>query len=343
MVVTTLTRLKPQVGWPYQRLCESVGLPYANFRRWKRRLARGQPALFKPGPKKVAPLNLDELRGHLCRLEHGRRRPVSLLHVAGQRSVFGLLYRTPDAAPVRAVLELAAAGAAATDGRAAGWGAVLANLAADRHRHGLDRPRPPWPVSPDQAPGPIALARRALRARRARYPLRWRLAQATLAALAMIAAVVVALPQRPAPPIANELATAATSSPAAPPAAPAPPAPAPGAGTGRASRTAQACWAPEQNRGPRACRLPASAPAGRHPGTAARGHRDQFRAAYLRAAALEAAPLWALDSPGLHAWVTGLRATHQWAGRSRGRCHALHHGHGSRPPDSYRTSFRVAN
>jgi len=74
MVVTTLTRLKPQVGWPYQRLCESVGLPYANFRRWKRRLARGQPALFKPGPKKVAPLNLDELRGHLCRLEHGRRR-----------------------------------------------------------------------------------------------------------------------------------------------------------------------------------------------------------------------------------------------------------------------------
>ena len=74
MVVTTLTRLKQQIRWPYRRLCASVGLPYANFRRWKHRLACGQPALFQPGPKKVAPLNLDELRGHLCRLQHGRQR-----------------------------------------------------------------------------------------------------------------------------------------------------------------------------------------------------------------------------------------------------------------------------
>jgi len=74
MIVPTLTELKQQVRWPYQRLCESVGLPYASFRRWKWRLTCGQPAFFKPGPKKVAPLNLDELRGHLCRLEHGRQR-----------------------------------------------------------------------------------------------------------------------------------------------------------------------------------------------------------------------------------------------------------------------------
>jgi transposase InsO family protein len=74
MTVTTLTALKPQVRWPYQRLCESLGLPYANFRRWKRRVACGQPALLKPGPKKLAPLNLDELRGQLGRLKHGRKR-----------------------------------------------------------------------------------------------------------------------------------------------------------------------------------------------------------------------------------------------------------------------------
>ena len=63
MVVTTLTRLKSEVRWPYQRLCGSLGLPYANFRRWKHRLSCGQPAFSKPGPKKVAPLDLDELRG----------------------------------------------------------------------------------------------------------------------------------------------------------------------------------------------------------------------------------------------------------------------------------------
>jgi len=74
MVVTTLARLKHEVRWPYQHLCASVGLPYVNFRRWKRRLACGQPALLLPGPKKLAPLNLDELRGHLCRLRHGRQR-----------------------------------------------------------------------------------------------------------------------------------------------------------------------------------------------------------------------------------------------------------------------------
>jgi transposase InsO family protein len=74
MVVTTFTRLKQQVHWPYQRLSKSVGVSYANFRRWKRRLACGQSALFQPGPKKVAPLNLDELRGRVSRLEHGCQR-----------------------------------------------------------------------------------------------------------------------------------------------------------------------------------------------------------------------------------------------------------------------------
>ena len=74
MVVTILHQLKQQVGWPYQRLCGSLGLSYVNFRRWKHRLACGQPAFSKPGPKKVAPLNLDELRGEVCRLQHGCQR-----------------------------------------------------------------------------------------------------------------------------------------------------------------------------------------------------------------------------------------------------------------------------
>jgi transposase InsO family protein len=74
MVVTTLTRLKQQVRWPYQRLCESVGLAYASFRRWKHRLEAGQPAILKPGPRKVAPLSLEELHVQLCRLKHGRQR-----------------------------------------------------------------------------------------------------------------------------------------------------------------------------------------------------------------------------------------------------------------------------
>jgi len=74
MILTTLTQLKRQVRWPYQRLCRSLGVPYGSFRRWKHRLERGQSARSQPGPKKVAPLSLEELHGDLARLHHGRQR-----------------------------------------------------------------------------------------------------------------------------------------------------------------------------------------------------------------------------------------------------------------------------
>jgi len=74
MVVTTLTQLKRDVRWPYQRLCRFLGVPYGTLRRWKQRLAQGQPARVPPGPKKVAPLSLAELRGEVARLPHGHER-----------------------------------------------------------------------------------------------------------------------------------------------------------------------------------------------------------------------------------------------------------------------------
>ena len=74
MIVATLTQLKRQVRWPYQRLCEYLVLPYASVRRWNHHIDRGQPALIKPGPQKVAPLELEELHVHLFRLKHGHQR-----------------------------------------------------------------------------------------------------------------------------------------------------------------------------------------------------------------------------------------------------------------------------
>jgi transposase InsO family protein len=73
MIVTTLSRLKPQVDWPYPRLCAFLGLSYASFRRWQHRLQHGQPALSKRGPHKVEPLRLEELRVALFQLQHGRQ------------------------------------------------------------------------------------------------------------------------------------------------------------------------------------------------------------------------------------------------------------------------------
>jgi hypothetical protein len=74
MVVTTLTQLERQVRWPYQHLCRFLGVPYGTFRRWKARLAHGEPARFQPGPKKVAPLSREELRGEVQHLHHGQER-----------------------------------------------------------------------------------------------------------------------------------------------------------------------------------------------------------------------------------------------------------------------------
>ena len=74
MIITTLRQLKQDVHWSYDRLCASMGLSYASFRRWRRRLDCGQPAFLRPGPHKVAPLRLEELRAALCRLNHGHQR-----------------------------------------------------------------------------------------------------------------------------------------------------------------------------------------------------------------------------------------------------------------------------
>jgi len=83
MMVTTLSRLKQQVHQPYRHLCASVALPYGSFGRWKRRLAQGQTAIFKPGPHKVGPLRFEDLQADLCCLRHGPQRS----------SGFGRLYR----------------------------------------------------------------------------------------------------------------------------------------------------------------------------------------------------------------------------------------------------------
>ncbi len=74
MLVTTCTQLKRDVRWSSQRLCRFLGVPYSSFRRWKQRLEHGQPVRRRPGPKKVVSLTLEELRGDLAHLHHGRER-----------------------------------------------------------------------------------------------------------------------------------------------------------------------------------------------------------------------------------------------------------------------------
>lgn len=61
-------------GLSYRTLCEQEGVAYASLMRWKDRVARGAAIVERPGPKKVASLDLDALRAELRVLRHGRKR-----------------------------------------------------------------------------------------------------------------------------------------------------------------------------------------------------------------------------------------------------------------------------
>jgi transposase len=57
-----IEKAKTTFSLSYACLANQVGLSYRTLMRWKRRLADGKDAVEKRGPKKVRPLNLNELK-----------------------------------------------------------------------------------------------------------------------------------------------------------------------------------------------------------------------------------------------------------------------------------------
>ena len=51
-----------------------VDLSYASLMRWKQRVGEGKPSVQRPGPKKVKPLDLEQLKQKIETLDHGARR-----------------------------------------------------------------------------------------------------------------------------------------------------------------------------------------------------------------------------------------------------------------------------
>ena len=76
--------LKTKLHVSYRVLARQMGLSYATLMRWKQRTVNGGPALEKPGPKKVAPLDLGQLKEKIADMDHGTRRThgVGALHSA---------------------------------------------------------------------------------------------------------------------------------------------------------------------------------------------------------------------------------------------------------------------
>ena len=76
--------IKKRLRISYRRIALHVGIAYATLMRWIRRISSGRPALEKPGPKKVEPLDLAMLKQAIGSLDHGVKRTVDT----------GKLYRT---------------------------------------------------------------------------------------------------------------------------------------------------------------------------------------------------------------------------------------------------------
>lgn len=69
-----IATLKKRFCLPYRSIADQVGLSYATLMRWKQRNGAGQPALRQPGPKKVKPLDLEQLKRKIDALTHGAKR-----------------------------------------------------------------------------------------------------------------------------------------------------------------------------------------------------------------------------------------------------------------------------
>jgi hypothetical protein len=66
--------LKKTYSMTYSSIADQFGISYTTLMRWKRRLSSGKPAVEKPGPKKVEPLNLGELERRVHDLNHCEKR-----------------------------------------------------------------------------------------------------------------------------------------------------------------------------------------------------------------------------------------------------------------------------
>jgi len=57
-----------------RELSETLGLGYRTLLRWRKRVSGGKPPLTPPGPKKMGPLPLAEVRQDIEALRHGAKR-----------------------------------------------------------------------------------------------------------------------------------------------------------------------------------------------------------------------------------------------------------------------------
>jgi len=73
-VVAAVIKTRAELDGEYRTLSRMTGVPHRSIQRWREWQGRGVPLLSFPGPKKVAPLEIENLMADLLALAHGHRR-----------------------------------------------------------------------------------------------------------------------------------------------------------------------------------------------------------------------------------------------------------------------------
>lgn len=74
MAVQEIIALKQEFHWPYARLCPVAGIAYPSFKRYRTRIVGKEPVIFPAGPKKIEPLDLQDLIAEIGALSHAHKR-----------------------------------------------------------------------------------------------------------------------------------------------------------------------------------------------------------------------------------------------------------------------------
>ena len=74
MILKAMDEIKEATGEPYTRLCAGVGVSYSSLLRWQSRRDRGLAPVSVPGPGKLPPVDLGQVKADLESLAHGRVR-----------------------------------------------------------------------------------------------------------------------------------------------------------------------------------------------------------------------------------------------------------------------------
>lgn len=73
-MLAVIDQIRERIGLPYRETCNAIEIPYPSFMRWRKRHKSHAPLVRPPGPSKIKPPDLGEIKRVVAGLSHGPNR-----------------------------------------------------------------------------------------------------------------------------------------------------------------------------------------------------------------------------------------------------------------------------